>query len=385
MKEYDVIVIGCGASGSIASIFASKKYQKILIIDKNSKPLKKLLVTGNGRCNLTNINVNSGFYNQDIDSYLSKFPVSKTLNFFKSIGLETYFDEEGRVYPITNSAKSVVDVLYNAMNKNKIEVTLDEEVIDILQKDNKYLIKTTKNEYFSQKVIIASGGKTLIDIISKFNIKIRKCSPSLVSLKTESTKNLSGTRLSPVVVKAINSQDQEKQDCGEILFKDSGISGICIFNISTIFSRINEFKGSLCLDLLPNLSHEELYNLLIERKKLDVKVNKFFEGLFVNSIAYEILNKLKINENKSSLKLTDNELKSMIEIIKNFKFNVLDCYDNNQVFSGGVKLSELTENLEAKNTKGLYFCGEICDVDGECGGFNLQWAWTSGFIVGNNI
>ena len=258
-------------------------------------------------------------------------------------------------------------------------------LFDILQKDNKYLIKTTKNEYFSQKVIIASGGKTLIDIISKFNIKIRKCSPSLVSLKTESTKNLSGTRLSPVVVKAINSQGQEKQECGEILFKDSGISGICIFNISTIFSRINEFKGSLCLDLLPNLSHEELYNLLIERKKLDVKVNKFFEGLFVNSIAYEILNKLKINENKSSLKLTDNELKSMIEIIKNFKFNVLDCYDNNQVFSGGVKLSELTENLEAKNTKGLYFCGEICDVDGECGGFNLQWAWTSGFIVGNNI
>ena len=385
MKEYDVIVIGCGASGSIASIFASKKYKKILIIDKNSKPLKKLLVTGNGRCNLTNINVNSVFYNQDIDSYLSKFPVSKTLNFFKSIGLETYFDEEGRVYPITNSAKSVVDVLYNAMNKNKIEVTLDEEVIDILQKDNKYLIKTTKNEYFSQKVIIASGGQSLFDIISKFKINMRKTSPSLVSLKTENTKNLSGIRLSPMVVKAINSQGQEKQECGEILFKDSGISGICIFNISTLFSRINDFKGSLCLDLLPNLSHEELYNLLIERKKLDVKVNKFFEGLFVNSIAYEILNKLKINENKSSLKLTDNELKSMIEIIKNFKFNVLDCYDNNQVFSGGVKLSELTENLEAKNTKGLYFCGEICDVDGECGGFNLQWAWTSGFIVGNNI
>ena len=384
MKEYEVIVIGCGASGSIASIYASKNYNKILIIDKNSKPLKKLLVTGNGRCNLTNTNVKSDFYNQNIDPYLLKYPLSKTLDFFKSIGLETYFDEEGRVYPITNSAKSVVDVLYNAIEKNKIEISLDEEVIEIIKKDEKFLIRTNKNEYFSPKVVIATGGN-LIDVISKFNIEIRKFCPSLVSLKTENTKNLSGTRISPVIVKAVNSLGQEKHEYGEILFKESGLSGICIFNVSTIFSRINEFKGKISIDLLPKLTSEDLFKLLIKRKKLDVKVNKFFEGLFINPIAYEILNKLKLNENKSSLELTDTELNSMVEIIKNFKFNVLDCYDNNQVFSGGVKLSELNENLEAKNIKGLFFCGEICDVDGECGGFNLQWAWTSGYIVGNNI
>lgn len=125
--------------------------------------------------------------------------------------------------------------------------------------------------------------------------------------------------------------------------------------------------------------------MLVARKNLNVKISNFFDGLFVNQIAYEILNRSKVDENRSSIKLSEKEIQSFVKIIKHLDFAIKGFYNNNQVYSGGVELDALTDDLECKNIENLYFCGEICDVDGECGGFNLQWAWTSGFIVGSKI
>lgn len=384
MENFDVIVIGAGASGCISSIFAKEKYENVLIIDKQNKLAKKILVTGNGRCNLSNINVNSKCYNQNIDKYLNKFNVKDTLAFFNKIGLEYYNDDEGRIYPISNSAKSVVDVLTNKIEQLGIKYNLNTEVKNISKTKNKYIIETTEKVFSANKVIVATGGNSLTNIILNLGIKIKNFTPSLVSLKINSSKNLANVRLSNVSVKLIADNQNTYQENGEILFRENGISGICIFNLSAYLSRYQNFNGELVIDLLPFKSENEIIDLLSERRQLNIPINKFFDGMFVKQIGYEILNRAKINEERLSNKLSDNEIKELSTIIKNLNFKVKGFLDNNQVYSGGISLSDLTLNLESKH-KGLFFCGEICDVDGLCGGYNLQWAWTSGAIVGKNI
>lgn len=384
MKYSDVIIIGGGASGSFCTLFASKN-QKITIIDNQNKIAKKILVTGNGRCNLTNKNISYENYNQNIQPYLNKFNANQTLDFFKSIGLETYFDEQGRVYPLSNSAKSVQEVLQNQIEKRNIDVKLETEVTNITKNEDNFILETTKGIFSCKKLVVATGGNSMLKTLKNLNINYKTFSPSLVSLKTKISKNLANVKLSNVKVTATNTFGQSKSDFGEVLFKESGLSGICIFNLSTIYSRVKNFKGLISIDLLPNLSYEEVYNLLFQRRQLKININRFFDGLFVREIAYEILNRIKIDENRSSMALSSNELHYFTKQIKNLQFDVVDCYQNNQVFSGGVNLEDLTLNLESKKNKNLFFCGEICDVDGICGGYNLQWAWTSGKIVGEAL
>ncbi len=384
MKIYDVIVLGGGASGCIASIFASKRNKKILIIDQQNKLAKKILVTGNGRCNLTNLVIKENSYNQNIKNYLKFFDISQTLNFFNKIGLEYYVDEEKRVYPLSNSAKSVTEVLLNQINKLNIEIKLDCKITQIKKEKNLFYLFSDSKQYISKKLVVATGGNTFFDIIEKMNINIKKFYPSLVSIKLNSNKNLANIRLSNVEIKIIQNKNIYKE-YGEILFKDGGISGISIFNLSSYLSRTNDFSGKLSIDLLPKFTLKDLISMLKERKTLNIQINKFFDGLFVKQIAYEILNRLKINENRNCSELSISEIESMAKLIKNLSFDIKGFFDNNQVFSGGVNLEDLTSSLESKKIKNLYFCGEICNVDGQCGGYNLQWAWTSGKIVGENI
>lgn len=343
------------------------------------------MATGNGKCNLTNKNVLNENYNQNIQTYLNRFNSAQTLDFFKKIGLETYFDEQGRAYPLSNSAKSVVDVLKNEVEKRKINVELDTEVTNIIKKQDDFILDTTKGNFSCKKLVIATGGNSMLKVLKLLNINFKAFSPSLVALKAKSSKNLANIKLNNVKVTASNTFGQSRSEVGEVLFKENGISGICIFNLSTIFSRVNNYKGIISLDLLPNLDYEEVYNLLFQRKQLNLSINKFFDGLFVREIAYEILNRVKIDENRSSLALSNNEIHYFTKQIKIMQFEVVDCYQNNQVFSGGVDLQDLSLNLESKKCKNLYLCGEICDVDGICGGYNLQWAWTSGKIVGESL
>lgn len=379
MKNYKVIILGGGASACMCAMVAKEK--NIAIIDNNTKLAKKVLVTGNGRCNLTNKNMTSSFFNVNIDKYLEKFNVKETLNFFNSIGLEYYADDEGRVYPLSNSAKSVQDIVIREL-ESKVDFFGDEKIESVKYKNNQYLIKTDKNEYITEKLVVATGGNTL-SLIKDLNVKNKAFMSSLVALKTKSTKELSGIKLSNVKVTAVNSKRQTKTDVGEVLFKDSGLSGIVIFNLSTIFARAGEFNGEVIVDLLPNISVEKLNKIIENRKKLKVKTDKIFVGMFQNAVANEIFKQSKVDTNKMSTALTKAEIEKLSTTIKKLTFQVVDCYDNNQVFSGGVSLQELNSNLEHKKYKNLYFIGEICDVDGECGGYNLQWAWTSGKIVGD--
>lgn len=386
MQKYDVIILGGGASGCMCSLNAPKN-KKVLIIDNQNFAGKKILATGNGRCNITNAIIfpSKKFYNQNIDNFLFKFDNNKLINFLYDCGLITYNDEEGRIYPISNSAKSVVDIINNMLNKkNNVKILTDSIVKNINYNQNQYFIKTDNGVYISDKLVIATGGNSLENIEHNLQLEINKPIASLVAIKTENTKILNGIRISPAKITATINNKTFSQT-GEILFKDSGISGISGFNISSLFARNGNFNGEIYLDLLPQIEEKELTEKLLTRRKLDITVNKFFDGIFLPQVAYFILNKVKIDENRTSLALKYDEIVLLAKTIKKLKLKVKDHYENNQIYSGGIKLSSLTENLESKKYKGLYFCGEVCDVDGLCGGYNLQWAWTSGYIVGKHL
>lgn len=379
MEKFDALILGGGASGMIAAIKLAERKKKVAIIEKGFSVGKKLLVTGNGRCNLTNMNLSSHFYNQDISKFLKRFDEKETLKFFKDLGLLSTIDEEKRVYPFSNSAKSVLEVLINRLKELKVEFFEGEEILEIL-KDKSFKIKTSKREYLVPKVVVATGGKTDLKLFEKFKIKTKEFAPSLVALKTNSTKRLNGVKVSNVLVSATCGK-KINRELGEVLFKESGLSGIVIFNMSALFARENNYSGEIEIDLMPNFKEDEVLYLLNSRKNLSGNI---LEGIFVRELYLELFDRLGI-DNKPAKKMTTKELEKLAKMIKHLKFKVCGYYDNSQVSSGGILLSELTENLESKKNSGLYFTGEIIDVDGICGGYNLEWAWTSGAIVGESL
>ena len=379
MKEYKVIILGCGAAGAMCAL--STKEKSVAVIDSNTKVAKKLLATGNGRCNLTNTNVNSSFYNTNIDKFLKRFDNNQALDFFERLGLETYADEEGRVYPISNSAKSVVDVIDAHL---KADLFLGEKIKKIIYENKKFVVTTEKETFKTEKLVVATGGNSK-EILSNLGIKFAKFMPSLVALRGKETRDLNSAKISNVLVRAENCKGEIKQEVGEILFKEEGLSGIVVFNLSTLFSRVGDFHGKISIDLLPKMTEKALCEKLSKRRTLCTNTNKLFVGMFVGAVSNEIFKQAKTNINTPPQKLSDDDIKSLAKTIKNLQFDVCGAYDNNQVFAGGVPLSDLTDNLESKKIPNLYFVGEICDVDGVCGGYNLQWAWTSGHIVGESL
>ena len=381
MQKFDVCVVGAGASGSVCSIQLAKQGKSVCVIDMQDIA-KKLLVTGNGRCNITNKNMNSEFYNQNIDCFLSRFGYESTKQLFESYGLDIYADEEGRCYPISNSAKTVQFVLMYQFKKHNISF-LKDEVIDVEKQNNQYrLITKCENEIVCDNVVFACGiNNFAISIFQKFDIDFKKTCPSLVALKTKQhTKRLFGERLSNVEVTA-RIGEKTYREFGEVLFKEDGLSGICIFNLSQKFAKNNQFLGKISINLLKKMQKSEIFEKLTAKMNIFESVEDALKSMFSKEVALEILKRANI-KNQIPRK---SDIENIIHQITNLEFDVCGAYQNNQVQSGGVKLDVLTENLENKKNKGMFFCGEICDVDGICGGYNLQWAFSSANIVANEI
>ncbi len=381
MKEvFDVIILGAGASGMMCA--STIKGKKVAVVDQAKNAAKKIMATGNGRCNLGNNSISSKFYNRNIDSFLKQFSEIETAKFFSDLGLVTYVDDEGRIYPISNSAKSVMDILeYGA---RKASFFLGERIKNIKKEGTSFVVNLETKIITSPKIVVATGGGSG-EILKMLKVPYKEFVPSLVSLKSKQTRDLNGTRVSNVLVKATNAFGKTRSEKGEVLFRENGLSGIVIFNLSTLYARSGRFEGKVEIDLLPDVSEKGLKEILQKRKSLESRLDKFFVGMFANSVANEIFKQSKLNTNAPCATLKENEILILAKTIKNMQFNVCGALDNNQVFSGGVPLEDLDENLMHKNLQGAYFVGEICDVDGVCGGYNLQWAWTSGHIVGERL
>ena len=372
-KIYDVVIVGGGASGLLCASALSKKF-KIAILEKDTKIGKKILATGNGRCNLTNTNMSSKYYNQNIDTYLNKFNSLNTIKYFNKLGLLTYADNEGRVYPTSNSATSVLDILRFSLSDN-VSIFCEKNIQNITKNDI-FELKTDKNEvFYAKKIVYTCGGNSLHEIenLHKDLIPFKK---SLVSLRTDYNKFLNNIRVSDIKA-TLKLNNQEVVERGEILFKDNAISGIMIFNLSSYMARINNYEQNIVLDFLPDITEDKLYTILTDRQGIQYLTKEnCLTGIFHSALCKNIIDKIN-NDTQNINKL--------VRFIKHYNIKTYAPLDNNQVFSGGVSLHSLKNSLESIYNEGLYFAGECIDVDGICGGYNLQWAWTSAYIVANDI
>lgn len=381
----EVAIIGGGASSIMCSCFA-KDNVKIDLFEKSDKIGKKILGTGNGRCNLTNVNMNTKFFNANIDKYLHNFSYKETICFFNKIGLKTYNDDQGRVYPFSNSAVSVLDVLKNYLStKTNVNIFTENKVIDIERVNNKFKVVLEDGAYkFYSKVVIAVGNMLNFLTFKNCGVNIIPFNPSLCALETNKNKNLAGVRVSNV---AVSCRKVNFFETGEILFREDGISGIVVFNLSSYLARIGNYNADVFFDFMPNYSESQIYKELEKRRSnlKDYKIDNFLTGYFIKQLNYDLLKRLKLELNQSVSNLTDSDLQNLAHLIKNYCLKTIGALSNNQVFSGGIDLNSLNDNLQVKKCPGLYFTGEAINVDGVCGGYNLQWAWTSGKIVGENL
>ncbi|MBR4418735.1 MAG: aminoacetone oxidase family FAD-binding enzyme [Clostridia bacterium] len=378
MEKYEVIIIGAGSSGIICALNSSKK---TLLIEASDRIGKKILATGNGKCNITNNVIDAAHYNTPLVSqYFKKFNTIQTLKYFENLGIHTYADNEGRRYPLSNSANTVLDLLLKALSlKKQLRIIVNSIPLSVAKVNCGFSVNTKDEVFTCKKLVIATGGNSGMQYLNQLKIDYINFKPSLVGLKTTKNKGLAGVRVSNVRVKYGNFDEN-----GEILFKEDGISGIVIFNLSAYLARSNINSGKIKIDLLANIQEDDLLNMLC----ISMNNNSYYtlvdvlEGFLHKSLAKNILEKLALDK-KYAKDCTQQDVNRIVNLIKDYVVDFVGYSDNNQVHTGGVDLKNLDDNLQHKQIQNLYFIGEVVNVDGVCGGYNLQWAWTSGKIVGD--
>ena len=366
-------IVGGGASGlMLASILKTNNVDiDIVILEKLDHAGKKILMSGNGKCNLSNTNITTSSYNNELGFKIaSSFDVEK---YFNDLGLLTYKDNEGRVYPISNVSNSVLDVLRKSL-KN-VEILENYNVTKINKKDDKYTIVNDKFDFIeADMVVLATGGKTYYKecngyiISSMLSHRVTSLRPTLSSLKVkENLASIENLR-AKVKAKLIANNTVVYEDTGEVLFKKDALSGIVIFQLSSMVARDPFKKYSIELDLMPSMSEEQLNKYLMQYPEMT--------GMFAKMINQYII--------KNSPSKESNDI---AHTIKHLKFNVLDNieFKNAQVTAGGININEVKETLESKYNKNLYILGELLDVDGICGGYNLHFAFSSAYVAAQDI
>lgn len=400
--EFDIGIIGGGASGVFASIISKeKKNLSVAIFESEDRILKKVLKTGNGKCNLTNKDLClSNFQGNPIllKTVLSKCSQGLTLDFFKNLGIRVVFDENGKCFPASYQASSVVDSLRFGALKRGVKIYTETEIVKIEKKDDKFLLRAdNRYNFLCSKVIFSTGGlaglkkkeENFFRVLKDLGITINKPFPALVQLRlleSEPFKSMKGCKWECGVILNIDGNNTLVEN-GEILFTNYGISGNAILNISReAVKNLNENKKvKILIDLLPEMTDVEIKDELTFRIKKfgDYDLEFLFNGWINKRIGVIFLKSLGFNMNDKINILKEKDVKKIIDNIHSFAFTVTNHngFFNAQVMAGGVSVEELDfETLQHKRIKDLYFAGEIVDVDGKSGGYNLQWAWSSGYV-----
>ena len=407
MIHHNILVVGGGASGLMSAILLKDFGLDVAIVEGTDRVGKKILTTGNGRCNISNNNIDypfSGYYSDTENFFieaLNKFSVEDTLNFFSFLGLPIVELEKGKLYPQSLQASSVVDIFRLALEDRKIPV-YNSCKIKSIHKRKKFILSTDNadlSEFSCDKLVLSCGGKSAektgsdgsgYKLAKELGHSIIKPLPAIVQLKLNypSLKALSGIKfdaLASILVDDIII----RSDFGEVLFTDYGISGPPILQLSHIASKSieNDKKVSVVVDLFPNKSKEDIENFIYghfsmfsHRKVIDSLI-----GVLNKKLIPIFLKEAKINDlHKPVCDLTWSEKSNIISLMKKWQFSCVGTngFNNAQVTSGGINTSEVNSStLESKIIDNLYFTGEILDVHGDCGGFNLQWAWSSAYTV----
>lgn len=388
----------------MAAIIATRQGKKVRIIEHKEKAGKKILATGNGKCNFTNMLVdNSSFRGENIDYIMdiyNQFNNEKAIEFFKELGIYPKV-KNGYVYPNSGQASSILEVLITELDYLGVKIEYETNVTKIEKNNNQFCIYTNKGNFKSDSIILATGSmaspKTGSDgsgykLAKELGHTLNPVLPALVQLRSDSKlfKEVAGVRCDGMV-KIMLERECVASDKGELMLTDYGISGIPVFQVSRYASvLLNQGKKIIArLDFLPNMEYKECKEYLKERARLypDKSLMDNLVGLLNKKLLLALLKSIKLNPNMPSFELDDKKILKLIDTFKNLAVNITgtNSFDNAQICCGGVKLSELNEHtLESKKQKGLFFAGEILDVDGICGGYNLQWAWSSGYVCGIN-
>ncbi|MBQ9108206.1 MAG: aminoacetone oxidase family FAD-binding enzyme [Clostridia bacterium] len=390
MKRFDVIIIGGGASGMfLASELAGRR---VALIEANDRVGKKLLATGNGKCNLTNLDMNIVHYNRPsfVETYLDRFDAHDTIASFERMGLITKVIDK-RVYPYSECASTVLDILRGAVQKCGTEVFTGHIVNSVEYFADTYTVggvtkvdgQTKSFSFTADNVVLATGsnatfGRNSNNLFTALGHTNREFTPALVPIKTnkEPIKGLSGVRVKAGV------RCGARYEVGEVLFKDFGVSGIAVFNMSSEIARGKLKIGSnLTIDFMPEYSVGEVENLL--RKRGNVRVGELLTGTFHSKVVDRILWASGVNPDD----LAQPKISAIARTIKTYTLKIEGLGDSSlsQVMSGGLNIREFDHNLMSMKSKNAFAIGEALDVDGDCGGYNLQWAWTSARVVAEYI
>lgn len=395
----DIIVIGGGASGIVSSIFSKTDNNNVTILERYDMCAKKILVTGNGRCNYFNESFENNKFNSNDLEFIKEFNTQenreKVLNFFDSIGIIPTI-KNGYYYPMSKEASSIKNILLKKASEKGISVINNANVESIKKENDKFIINYNGGSICCDKLIIATGSNAYYkeetngyDICRKLGHNIIKPLPSLVQLIGEGNffKNWAGTRNNSKVSLVVEDKII-KSEIGEVMFTDYGLSGICIFNLSGLANKALEEgkKVKVSINFLNEI--ENVSYFLEERyKKIgDKKLEDFLEGLIVKKLINTILKESKL-ESRYYSSLDNNEKEKLIDYLNNFKVIIVGSktFKDAQVSSGGVDVRQINpKTFESRIVKNLYIVGEILNVDGDCGGYNLGFAWISGIVAGSS-
>ena len=398
---YDVIVIGGGAAGMIAAVKAAEKKKKVLLLEKADRVGRKILASGNGRCNLMN-SAELRYYGDEsfAQQVFLQCPRNMLTCFFRDYGLFLSEEEEGRVYPVTHQSVSVVSVLKNAMSINSVNTIFNKTVSGVEKNKNGFIVITGSEQYESEKLIVACGGKAQgrlggnedgYRILQRFGHTMIPVKPALVPMTTDakSISGLSGIRIRCGVT-LIHGNTTLHNEEGEVLFTDYGISGICIMQCA----RFAEQPGTyIRLDLVRDMfsDNREAFSELKRRRRVFAACSPVWmlNGILPEKVSFAVLKQAGLDmRGETAADISDEFLEQIIHTARNYSIRITGTrgFEHAQVTAGGISCSEFEAlTMSSRIVTGLYAAGEVLNVDGDCGGFNLMFAFASGMIAGMNI
>ncbi len=401
----DMIVVGAGAAGLIASITAARAGQKVTLLEQNNKIGKKILVSGNGKCNIDNKHISlTRFHGQNpefIETVLEGYDFNAVEKFFTSIGLELIEGKEGKMFPLSLQASSVVELLEYEAKKTGVQILCDCAVTSIIKEGDIFTLETSYGSKKCEKLLLASGSPAAPQLggsnsgyafATRMGHSLIPRHPSLVQLCSDEAwvKACTGVKVAGVAQLYANGEYITEKK-GDLLFTNYGISGLAILDLSReVSTRLADYDFcELNLDLMPEFSKEKLINLLLNRidNTSEKPIELWLHGILNKKLIPVILTQSKCKV-KMEKELNRKEIGKLVYAIKNLKLSINDTkgFKGAEVATGGVNTTEVNpQNMESKLVPNLFFAGEILDVDGDRGGFNFHFAWVSGLRVGNNV
>lgn len=396
-------IIGAGASGMFAAITAAKQGAEVTLIEKKDRIGKKILATGNGKCNFTNNSMNPADYRSQtpniFNDYISQFSKNEVISFFQNAGMLTK-EKNGYCYPRSEQASTLLDLLRLQLKKYSVSVLTDSQPISIQKKKKHFeILLDNREKLFFERIILACGsfaGEKKQDEYSgytyakNFGHTIVPVVPALVQVRAKGKefKSIAGVRCDANIKLYIN-KCLTAEESGELQLTDYGISGIPVFQLSRYVSYgIYEKKTVTAnIDFLPEYSLEQWQSFVMEKWKTsskDITAEEFFQGFLNKKLNLMFLKNAGIKAETPLTQLKYAKIQQVITNMKSWEIEIegTNPFENAQVCAGGVSMDEITLHMESKLVPGLFFTGELLDVDGRCGGYNLQWAWTSGYLAG---